>query len=292
MDTFMKVLTLSSNASKELFPENTPSNFDIQLPGNGLELDDDGGVFAWYVALARLSFPKSWSVLDRSSDETVVTVRIFDRDTDEESKGSPFQDKIVWNKFTNETDLINALNQSLEKTNQLWGGCFSFKLYTDDRIHLEILPSTSDFLTQYSRISVLLHESLLKILGFAPAIFEIQLPVDRLMVGDQHILKVDNIVANRPPDINAGQYVLCIYSDIIRSSVLGDSKTPLLAVVSASGEFGKHITVEPVRLDFIPINSARIQRVNISIKSISGIPVTFERGQVTVTLHLKRILKI
>ena len=57
----LKVITLSSNASSNLYPENNPGHFVVQLPGNGLDLEDDGGHYAWYVAMARLTCPKTWN---------------------------------------------------------------------------------------------------------------------------------------------------------------------------------------------------------------------------------------
>ena len=79
------------------------------------------------------------------------------------------------------------------------------------------------------------------------------------------------------------------YSDIINSTLLNDSKSTLLSVASTSGEFGKHITIEPQQLDFVPLQSTRLQRIEIAVKTSTGDIVNFNRGVVILTLHLRKL---
>ena len=284
----LKVITLSSNASSKLYPDNKAEEFYVQLDGNGLDLEDNGGLYQWYAAMARLTFPKTWPAnIDEDEDSRIFKITIYDKDLQWQS----YSGKFPVGGHTSIQEMITHFNFALTQTVAAWSAAFKIERRNDNRLQLSLLTYDRKFLDTYREAELDFDKSILGILGFSfDESLRIKLPVNKPNTDQRALYYIEDkhAIGYRRPDLNAGQYLLLVHSDIINSTIVGDSKTSLLAVTSTSGEFGKHITFEPERLDFIPLQSTRIQRIGISIKNIYSKPVKFLRGETTITLHLQK----
>ena len=63
----MIVLTLCSNASSDIYPNNEPGHFQTLLP-HDLRIEDKG----WMIGLVRIQIPRSWPILN--SEECVLKI--------------------------------------------------------------------------------------------------------------------------------------------------------------------------------------------------------------------------
>ena len=290
------VMSLSSNASLKLYPNNSPEKFTVQLPDNGLDLDDGGGKYEWYAALASITFPKTWNTLNFDSSCNEFEITLWRRDDD--LLVDPVVHKFSFAQLAHKTleKLIASTNASLNEMKNEIGAVLKLHVRKDGRLLWQLIVSNESFFTLYKEMHFTMHRNVWKMLGFSDNsnFIAIKIPDPERVAAETTTFPVEvrlDDKGDHRPDINAGQYSICVFTDIINSSFVGDSKACLLAVLSASGQFGKYITVEPERLDFIKLRTTRFQRVSFSIESVSGIPVQFESGQITLTLHLNRILK-
>ena len=140
-----------------------------------------------------------------------------------------------------------------------------------------------DGLVQIERLSnldVLISKRLWAILGFKTN--NIIIPK---LVPDERRTYTD--FSENKPNIETGMQALFVYSDIIKSQIVGDTKAPLLSVVSTAGSPNSHLTIEQKTLDFIPLKSNRFHSASVSLRDINGQAVKFTHGVVILTLHIR-----
>lgn len=89
------------------------------------------------------------------------------------------------------------------------------------------------------------------------------------------------------PDIRAGFYTLFVYTDIITHQLVGDSYVQLLRTVEISGKNNDIITRGYTRPDYIPVCSQHFDSVSISILTDQSRPVKFKYGKCVVRLHFR-----
>ena len=81
---------------------------------------------------------------------------------------------------------------------------------------------------------------------------------------------------------------LYVYSSIVESRIVGDKIAPLLRIVPITGRHWEMVTARFDHVQYIPVLSREFEDVEIEIRDYTDRPVPFERGKVTVTLHLRR----
>ena len=89
-------------------------------------------------------------------------------------------------------------------------------------------------------------------------------------------------------DLRRGFESLYVYSSIVESRIVGDKIAPLLRIVPITGRHGEMVTARFDHVQYMPVLSREFEDVEIEIRDDTGRPVPFERGKVTVTLHLRR----
>lgn len=93
------------------------------------------------------------------------------------------------------------------------------------------------------------------------------------------------------PDVYGHLHNLFVYTDIVRTSIVGDSKSNLLRIINYDQTYAiKNITKSSIfnPLLFIPVNKHYIDNISIKIRDYSGNPVQFLSGQVIVILVFKQ----
>ena len=87
-------------------------------------------------------------------------------------------------------------------------------------------------------------------------------------------------------------YTVFVYTDAIQKRRVGDSQVPLLRCVAVNRGDNKRGGIQAIsfpHLHYFPLKSKRLDGVGIYLRDRSGEPISFLRGEVTVTLHLRPI---
>ena len=89
-------------------------------------------------------------------------------------------------------------------------------------------------------------------------------------------------------DLNAGQRLMYVYSDVVSYGLVGDVETPLLRVCNVSGEYGEMQRVSFTQLNYLPVARKHIDSIEININNEIGRPMPFAYGKSLVILHFRR----
>ena len=266
----MIVLTLSSDSSSKIYPDNEPGNFKTYLPSE-LQLPGD----AWMIGLVRMQFPKSWPTLMGTDCDITI------------SKPPPLlakiSVKIKEGNFSSISALIAHINNLIAvegrklPTTMVHGDeiiATKFILHSDNRVRIET----------YNDIIIKTSKRLQQVLGLQSN--DIRTPHvkdnrGKLQVYDQFTTHI--------PDILMGLNLLWVYCDIIREPIVSDIKAPLLTTVSTnSAESDDFISYEPKTIDWHKPSTSRIQSIHTTICDVNGNVVDFNHGQVIITLHIEQ----
>ena len=93
--------------------------------------------------------------------------------------------------------------------------------------------------------------------------------------------------AENLPLRRGGMHHIFVYSDIVKTQIVGDSMVPLLRIVNITGEFGEVVT-QTFRPYYLPIDKLEFDIVEILLCNEFGEEIIFEEGQSIVTLHFKK----
>lgn len=249
------IIQLVSNASLKNFPSNKVGDFINQFSS---EIDLGNGRFE--VALSKIIFPKTWEFLN-DDDRSIKVYR-------GETRGTVYElMKIDQNHFTNIESLLDNING---KISSLPGGIV-FSLDKNGKV----------FLSCFSNLFIEMSVKMQAILGFSQN--EVIIPKLTKDVKKSYYTFSENM-----PDLNAGMHSIFVYTDLVESQVVGDTKAPLLSIIATTGKPNSHIVEEPKTLDFIPIRSNKIWAVSVSLRDINGRVIRFESGVVILTLHIRK----
>ena len=89
-------------------------------------------------------------------------------------------------------------------------------------------------------------------------------------------------------DLRRGFESLYVYSSVVEPRIVGDKIAPLLRIVPITGRHGEMVAARFDHVQYMPVLSREFEAVEIEIRDDTGRPVPFERGKVTMTLHLRR----
>lgn len=255
-------VTLPSNASKNMFPDNTISTFRVDLARH---IDLDG---AWRVALVEIAYPRTWLDIPEKMDRFSWIDTYEDGTEDKPLQGRPMDPS----KFTiHKTDfgvgsfddievVVNRINARLKKSGV---DAVLARHPCDHRF------SWSGSGRYYMRFN-------------APLAY---------MLGMKHGEWVrcgpGDTLCPYPPDIKAGFYHLYCYSDLVQHQVVGDSYAPLLRAIPVTGKYGQVVTKTFNPAYYLPVSKRHIESVAVDIKNDQNESVKFTYGKVVLTLHFK-----
>jgi len=95
-------------------------------------------------------------------------------------------------------------------------------------------------------------------------------------------------IADKTPVLHGGMYHIFVYSDIVKSQIVGDSLVPLLRIVNITG-VNDEVVTQTFRPYYLPINKLEFDTVEVLLCNEFGEEIHFEKGQSIVTLHFKKI---
>ena len=110
--------------------------------------------------------------------------------------------------------------------------------------------------------------------------------------GDGVVIRTSNrktvVQGHSIVDLRRGFESLYVYSSIVEPRIVGDKIAPLLRIVPITGRHGEMVAARFDHVQYMPVLSREFEAVEIEIRDDTGRPVPFERGKVTMTLHLRR----
>lgn len=87
-----------------------------------------------------------------------------------------------------------------------------------------------------------------------------------------------------PPPFNT----IYVYSDVVASSIVGNSRVNVLRAIHPRGREGYVHHFEPKRINYLPIRKKVINTITIQLADDQGEPINFTSGVVVVELHFSR----
>src|SRR5688572_14956928 len=275
-------LTLPSNSSQELFPNNTLTEFTTQLPST-IELTNE-----WEVGLAEIMFPRSWYTIPKEGLIIVVDYRQCDVAWKQEMR-SKLEEGLDLSEEDIHTEVhiklnggfYNSMEELTEELNQA-----SIRAFTYSRVHTSIVPpqfyyksiTRRMYITIAPGMRIEFSPTLESILGLT----ETQNPMCNKSK-EKLLIKGDLAC-----DLQTGIHALYAYCDILQFTNVGNIKAPLLRVVDSGGEAGDVITRYYEKPRYIPIQKKSFESIQIIIRDDLGEKILFENGKLLLTLHFRR----
>ena len=303
------VMSLPSNSSMDVYPNNTVADYRIQLPRT-LTFNTPHEV-----ALTAFHYPVSWFNFP-AGEEYSVTYRYFAMERDghrmnwgEDQGGGEMSESLMIvdglpEVYTRDTLLVTDEEGRITNMDEHLPCEFKRKvnhvvlepgLYQDVEDVLKAMQRGNeehmDF--HYSRVTqkvtlkwtaggyrtlVSLSPALSAKLGFGYRRSSWRRKKGGTVTG-LHVVTMDFIDT---------LYVNC---DLAADShVVGDAMVPLLKAVSVTGRHGDTVAYEPRVLDWLPLSRNRFDTIRVLITDGTGKPVPFERGHSMVRVHLRERL--
>ena len=173
----------------------------------------------------------------------------------------------------NNTDLISYLNKCFNKVNP--------SVLRKLREHYKNKKAN---IFSYNRYTMKCTISL-------PPGFLMQLPVNlglQLGFGGGTFL-AEKTEGNAVVDLKFRAQTVYVYSDIVKHTIVGDKKAPLLRLVNVNPLLGETQTVAFQPLIYQPVSKTSFKEIGIYLRDGTGSPIPFERGAVNVVLAFRPV---
>ncbi|MEW8547093.1 MAG: hypothetical protein AB2693_26560 [Candidatus Thiodiazotropha sp.] len=271
-------LTLLSDSSMNMFPNNTQSSFTVRLD-HPLKIDRD----TWEVALVEIITPSE--VTNISENNNFFFLTFLQQET------------------------VNKLG--MQRTKELCAsgqGCYEYKLFLPegnysspqhlvDEIQSVIDTNHGPLLTKINasiRITYVKSSNRLKVIAQNSKQVRVRFPAS---LGE--MLGVNPSMSERPVgnenyafkyevDLNTIHSRLYVYSDIVDYTYLGDVTAPILRVVPFNtSKTSQQSHKEFVNMHYVPVAKSFIDQVHISIRGDAGQAVPFSHGKTLIKLHFR-----
>jgi len=253
-------LTLPSNASMKIYPDNTVAKYTTKLP-TSIELDGE-----WEVAMTEIMYNNKWANISGE------WLRYFEG-------GSWSRKWQLPNDVYTHKSLIDKVRELLKEAGDKYG-------------HVKV--EVGEFLKD--RLDVVVNVgSPIRGFDMSPRLADI-LGLDEYDI--EYVYRSDepgytergySYSGNRmKPLLKPSFTSLFVYCDILEHVPVGDTLAPLLRCVNIEGESGKRVGTTFTVPMYIPVQKKVFDSVEINIMTETGDPAPFVDGCSTVTLHFKR----
>ena len=265
MDSF--TIELVSNASRELFPDNTLSSFTNFLPE---QVNSEG---QWEVAVSEISYPSMYQNI------TEGYFKFFD----EKLSKSTSNYNLGPGLYTSITDIVEVMNTFIQERKNHNETCITVKVSRRSQKRVIILANDSP----------------------GPAFCSTDLGhIFGNNVGNQFEVLMKRKGPHEPQfayDL-VRIHSLMIYSDLVEYSVVGDTKAPLLRCfpfilkpkggdIKRTGQFMNYQTFS--NLQFRPLLKNSFYSIHIDLKDTSGEKIPFVSVGITrLVLMLRKVSSI
>lgn len=258
-------ITLPSNSSLDLFPDNTLGNYKVKLHRT-ISLPPSEN---WQVALSEISLPKSWFNLTTDL-EFGIEVGGSVRTSDHSIIKAGYYETI--------NEILDYMNNALK----LFSGLSTPPSLTLNKQQLSV-TITAGKTTSKDSVYLFLVPELKDILGIN---FE-HLPKDI----DGAAIPVPVFHSELSVKLNSGFRNLFIYTDIISPTPVGNSYTKLLRIlpVKSSTPFSEQLTVFFERPLYHKLLKTELDIIELDIKTDFGETVQFNFGKIVATLLFRKV---
>ncbi len=241
----------------------------------------------WEVGMSEILFPHSWYNVTRNNCYfSMHCMGGLKTDNNSlEAKDYYLRIEIRSGYYESMEAIVNTLNNAIEKT---------FK----NPIEAVLDPSLRVMVNRSEWPKFSYNSSSMKIFTTLPAmthmIFGGKL-ADILGLGvsqnpmHNHNSEALTITSTRVCDLEGGLHAVYVYCDLPESVPVGDTLAPLMGIVASEGRIGKTIKTSFYKPRYIPLQKKSFDSVEIFIRDAYGIPIAFENGRSTVTLHFRRV---
>lgn len=274
-------ITLPSNASMKLYPDNTLSEYTTHLARRIVLAEDD-----WEVALTEIQYPILFSNVN--SVDAWVAVEF------KEPSGRRYL-------CTLPPGVYDRMEQILSHFNQVFKDELEFK-YQDSVNRVQMTFGRTKF------FSITMGPKLAVMMGFA-------LPKDIEGLNDfaiydediheksdtaELIRQIDHEMNSTEEEIQLSSvypFVLqsevpnqmYVYTDVIEPNFIGDSIAPLLRIVKIEhGTSDNHVATTFTNPYYIPVLKREFETIDINIRDDIGRTIPFLSGKLNVRLHFRR----
>lgn len=269
-------VTLPSNASMDVYPDNAVSHYTTRLRQ---PLDLEG---RWEVALVEASLPTRW--------ENVITNQFIRTNLRKRNDPGPFDLDNIEKHLINvevraevKADFYDSPEQLTRALNRAW---VELKKKTP-KDFVRMLPSTNTAF-QYDQIDNVITRSKNMIeLDVSSYLGEL------IGIGDgrNEWLTVPR-EKNKSNQVNLYMNHMYIYSDIAEYNIVGGTVAPLLRFVQVMSYMANNrmnqYTYTFNKPHYIPVSRTHIESIHIDIRSEQGINIPFVSGKSIVKLHFRR----
>ncbi len=242
--------TMPSNASMNIYPNNTQASFQVLLPRT-IYLKH-----TYEVALVEMQYPRSWKTF--ALDES-YTILINMRDTHEYK-----QVFFPSGYYQSVGELIKAINTTMRAYCEIYQPEEHVKL-ADFIIEQKIKLETSE------NMFVKFSNECCDVLG---------LPHDLWFNGVNY--------SEFRYDLSRGFHSLFVYCNICEPQIVGDVYAPLIRSVAIGGKRGEHVIKSYGEPHYVPVNTKKMDSIEINIKDDTGHIVPFMSGKVVCKLHFRQ----
>ena len=260
-------ITLPSDASLDLFPDNTISAFTVKLPSE-LVVDRTRDV----IGLTSIEWPHTF----RNASFGNLKIYMSPSNAPREKKMAvPF--KLAPGYYATPRDLVNEINRAMRYVHftgydDVLNGKQHCEFRYDERAETVTFEESVD---SPATFKLKMNWKLYAKLGYA--LRRVEDPVVRSGQRAAHVV-----------DMNAGFNTLYVYCDLVENSrIVGSTLTTVLRVLPIDGEHGENRYYEPRHIEYLPLRYDRISEIRIELRTDTGELIHFESGKTVIGLRIK-----
>ena len=243
-------ITLPSESSKDLFPENNPSEYIVRLP-HWIQLKGE-----WEIGLHSIAYTQ-WNIIQHL--DGTISYTYPDNGTTKTGTGGKTRKH-----YSSVDEYVSSINESLEESRV--NNEIEFTIDLDGKVTVSLAPGYKVRLRREQAI----------VLGFMN--FE-----DSAETYDVKDTDTGSYKANLYRETN-----ILVYCNIVQSQIVGDRLIPLVAIVPYQKTTETYETFYAVEnIYYIPVQTKAFQNIKVHLRSSTEEPIPFEHGRATITLHLK-----
>ena len=245
-------LTLPSNASLDVFPDNKTTEYRVKLP-QPVVLDGK-----WEVGLYSIFYPNTWYTL---RDINVDTHFYYKIPTDRRITSAT----IKYGHYKTMEEFTKGMNDALKQ-----------EIGNNTDIYLTYSALTGKVTVHLKpKCKLLLFGKLSLILGYG---------------GKDTVIDEKSGSAQESPYVTDLATFTSIYTycNIIQPQIVGDTSAQLLRSIPIEGKYGDIVTKTFTNIQYVPVQTKSFGDVKIILRNDTDDPVPFERGKVIATLHFRQ----
>ncbi len=254
------LITLPSNSSEGVYPDNTISRFQTYLPQE-ISLDSE-----YEVALTEIQYTNSFYNLPEDCD-IQIRYKVFNAED------------IAIRSVSRSTTIKKGYYRDIQ---QLLGVCENWiKQHTPRDIKNQL---QLEYLEISRKVKIIIPLNTKEYRITFPKLLQAILGL-----GKETYSKTQT--AERSADINTCVHSMFIYSNIVQPRIVGDAMVPLIRVLAVHGTHNEYVVDNFYHLQYIPLRLRNFRTIEIDLRNNLGTPMPFHSGEAILTLHFRKITR-